>query len=867
MQASTLPSVTTVGGAAALHDAGALQHAARRAAWNAGMLARTEVLCRSGSFEVRLPSGELTMSVGLCRLVGIDAEAEGTVGLDDVRWVPANERAFVAGFWRNATEGEPFEFQHRVLGPDGAKLLVLHRGVVERCPDGALRGVAILQDITAQHEAEQRILELSNQDEVTGLANRNAFLDQVDAAIHAARWDERAVALFALDFRRIAEIKTSMGFGAGDTLAMAIAARLTAACGEGESVAHLGETEFALMLEAPGTLSEDGLKQRALRLAEALQLPVRLGTTDVYPKCCIGIARFPQDAEVAGQLLESAQTARLGADGAGAIGFARSETHARVLRDMALESAMSRAIDANEFRLHYQPQADLATGRICGAEALLRWRSAEFGDVPPGEFIPLAERCGMIGAIGDWVLEAACRQIAAWRRAGLPPLRVGVNLSPMQLQRPDLARHLQAMLVATGVDPTAIGIEVTEGTLMADVTLATKVLRDIKSIGVEISLDDFGTGFSSLSSLSRLPIDVVKIDRSLIHDVAASAKDVSVTRAIISMAHGLQMQVLAEGVETEDQLALLVSSGCDRVQGYWFSAPLSTPDFEKLLRDQHSLPQRFITRERKPRTLLLVDDEENILSSLRRLLRRDGYHIITANSAAEGMKRLTEHEVDVIVSDQRMPGMTGVEFLRQAKQLYPDTVRLVLSGYTELQSIIDAVNEGAIYRFLTKPWDDERLRRHIAEAFRQKGLADENRRLSGAVEAANGELATANARLEQLLAQRRHEAERLAASAGSLRELVDQLPAAVIGIDPDGTIVFINAQATALVAEADALLGRAAVQALWPALFDADGGLRALSAVEHRGQTLRVCAQPVVIEGQQRGSVLMLMPEFAREIA
>ncbi|HSW04475.1 EAL domain-containing protein [Aquabacterium sp.] len=851
-----------------LLDVTELQEARRSAEWHAGMLARTEALCRSGSFEIQLPTGSIALSEGLCALAGLPPEAPRQVHIDALDWIPADERAYVAGFWRSATLGEPFEFEHRLLCSDGRKLQVLHRGLLEANGVNAARGIALLQDITAQREAELRIQELANHDEVTGLPNRAAFLDQIDAALHAARWDGRNVALLAIDIRRIAEIKTSMGFGAGDTLAMALAARLRAASTEHESVAHLGETEFALLLEYQPEQPVQDVARRAADLLQAMQLPVRLGATDVYPQCLIGAALFPADAESADRLLEAAQTARAGVGSGNAVAFFKPESNSRALRDMALESALTHAIGRGELLLHYQPQVDLSTGRISGAEALLRWRSHELGSVSPAEFVPVAERCGLIGAISEWVLHAACRQIAAWRRAGMPPVRIGVNLSPMELQRPDLARHVQSVLVASGADPSCLGLEVTEGTLMADVVHAAAVLRDIKSLGVEISLDDFGTGFSSLSTLSSLPIDVVKVDRSFVHDVTGSSKDVSVTRAIISMAHGLQMQVLAEGVETEGQLSLLVANGCDRFQGYWFSPPVSADELERLVREQRMVPERFISRARRTRTLLLVDDEENILNSLKRLLRRDGYHIITATSAAEGLQRLAEHEVDVIVSDQRMPGMTGVEFLRRAKELYPDTVRMVLSGYTELQSIIDAVNEGAIYKFLTKPWDDERLRGHVAEAFRQKDLGDENRRLSRQVEAANADLATVNARLEHLLAQRQDQTALLEASAGSMRQLLDGLPAAVLGIDPDGALVFANGEAASLLPDVDSWLGCPAATVLWPELFDASGRLAALDlSVVHDKRRLHVVARDISVEGQARGHVLVLMPEQAREAA
>ncbi|MEO8298857.1 MAG: response regulator, partial [Burkholderiales bacterium] len=221
-------------------------------------------------------------------------------------------------------------------------------------------------------------------------------------------------------------------------------------------------------------------------------------------------------------------------------------------------------------------------------------------------------------------------------------------------------------------------------------------------------------------------------------------------------------------------------------------------------------------RRRKERTLLIVDDEDNIVASLRRLLRRDGYRILTANGGEEGLRRLAEHEVDVVLSDQRMPGMTGVEFLHRAKALYPQTVRMVLSGYTELQSIIDAVNEGAIYKFLTKPWDDERLREHVAEAFRQKDLADENRRLAGQVATANADLASLNTRLEQLLSRQREHADMLVASADSMRLMVEELPAPVAAVDADGQIVFVNRAACEGLPGADGWIGQH-VEAVWPA--------------------------------------------------
>ncbi|MFO1271048.1 MAG: EAL domain-containing protein [Rubrivivax sp.] len=839
----------------ALLDTSEPSRALGAAEWNAGMLARTESLCRSGSFEIELPSGQLQPSEGLCALLGLDAAAAAAHPVDDLAWVPAAERAAVAAAWRGALPDEPFEFQHGVLAADGSRKVVRHRGVL---PAGALgagrrRGIAILQDITSLLETERRLEAVSNHNEVTGLPNRNRFLGQLERAVRAAAAARRSFALLSIDVARIAEVKSSMGFGAADALAMAIAARLAAERREGETLAQLGETEFALLLEPESGPEPEALRLRARRVQAALEAGVRLVETDLYPRCVVGIAGFPADGASATELLERAQTARQGAAAEGGVAFFDAASNRRTLRNMQLEAALRHALERDELHLVFQPQVDLARGAICGAEALLRWNSAELGPVSPAEFIPVAERAGLIGAIGEWVMRQACLQAAAWRRAGLPPLRVGVNLSPAQLQRPDLALEVHRVLIETGADPACLGLELTESMAMVDPEHAAAVLRAVKAVGVEISLDDFGTGYSSLSCLRSLPIDVVKVDRSFVHDVTAAAHDVSVTRSIITMAHGLQMRVLVEGVETEGQLALLAANRCDMVQGFWFSPPVPAAEFEQMLRADKRLPERFLTRSRRPRTLLLVDDESNILAALRRLLRRDGYHILTAGSAAEGLQRLAEGDVDVIVSDQRMPGLSGVEFLRRAKDLYPETVRIVLSGYTELQSIIDAVNEGAIYRFLTKPWDDERLRAHVAEAFHQKAMADENRRLARELESANGELASLNERLERVVARQREQADLLAHGAGSMRELLDELPAPVLGIDPDGTIAFSNGEAERLLA--GGALGRPAAE-----LLEGDD-----TAVRIAGQPWRLLARPYGEAHQAR--LVVLVPPGAEAAA
>lgn len=780
-----------------------LKDALRRAEWNASMLARTEALCRAGSFDVSWPNGDLRMSGGLAAMLALPDDAPRDGSIDNIAWVPPEERAFVGGIWRSAAPGEAFEFQHRVQGADGVRRVVLHRGLL----GGDGHGVALLQDITDRLEAEQRIEALATRHEVTGLPNRAWLLDQLDAAMHTARWENHGFALLAIDIPRIAEVKANMGFGAGDTLAMALAARLREAGGEGELLAQPGETEFVIVRRTAGGESvisaaaaaadEVALRELANKLCGALDAPVRLGTTDVYPRCQIGIARFPQDGEAPDKLLESAQTARLGEGG---VAFFTPQSNIMALRAMQIEGALWHAVQHNELSLHYQPQVDLTSGAVCGAEALLRWKSPELGNVSPGEFIPVAERSGLIGAIGEWVLQAACEQIAAWQRAGLPMVRIGVNLSAAQLQRPDLAQHVQSVLVQTGASPALLGIEITESMVMQDVANASATLRALKAIGVKISLDDFGTGFSSMSALAQLPVDVVKIDRSLVNDVSAKAQDVSITRAIVHMTHALRMRSLAEGVETEGQLALLVAAGCDEFQGYWFSKPLPADAFEALLREGRRVPQRFVnsSRQQRQRTLLLVGEDVAALNRLEGLLHGENHVRSVARSGAEALQRMADQPVDVVIADQQMSGMSGVDFLQRVRTLFPHTVRLVLASSADLPQVLAAVSQGTVQQFITKPWHAEQLRAHVADAFRQKDVADQNRRLAQQVEQANAGLAAANQRFERSLLQQREQTELLTAGADRMREVLDDLPAAVLAVDDEETLVFANREAERL---------------------------------------------------------------------
>ncbi|MBO1006428.1 MULTISPECIES: EAL domain-containing protein [Acidovorax] len=850
-----------------LHDVSAIQAATRYAQQRVQLFRNAEELARIGSAEVDLVSGTVTLSSGMHAILGVPL-TETPPGTD---WllarVPPVERPYVQAISEGVSPDDVCEFQHRIVHTDGSLRTVLHRVLAEADEGGkVIRTVTLLQDITLQRAAEQKLDKLANTDEITGLPNRNALTEYLDTKMREAARGGRHIAVLSVEIDRLKLVSESLGHAAGDQLLMEVGRRLQPQVSQDDLLAHFGSGEFSLVLAREESVDEAMARGTAASLVDALSLPVAIGDNEIKVTCDIGISLYPVHGDDPEKLLQQAQAAMYRAHelGKNQICVFSSGMHSKAISRLVMESGLRRALERNEFELHFQPKLELVSGAIIGAEAFLEWKSPDGALISRSSYIRAAEETGLIVPIGEWVLRTACLQALEWQRAGHPMCRVAVNLSARQLQQPDLAQKIEKILIETGLDPRLLGLEITEGALMGESTRIARILGDLKTLGIEISLDDFGTGYSSLSYLRTLPIDVVKVDRSFVHDVTAASQDVSITRAIINMAHSLQMRVLAEGVETEGQLALLIANGCDQMQGHYFSGLLTADAMGSLLRESKALPEHLLLRRAQQRTLLLVDDEDSIVSALRRLLRRDGYHIVTANSGAQGLQRLAENSVDVIVSDQRMPGMTGVEFLRRAKELYPDTVRMVLSGYTELQSITDAINEGAIYKFLTKPWDDERLRGHVAEAFSQKGMADENRRLASAVLRANEELTAVNDRLQQLLTNQREQIHREESSLSVAREVLDHIPAAVIGVDLEGMVAFVNADAEALFGRTTALLGQDADDVL-PA--DLRHVWRAADQSYHdvqlAGETFRVVCRSIGGENHSRGRLLVLVPGSA----
>ncbi|QPK65629.1 EAL domain-containing protein [Methylomonas sp. LL1] len=580
--------------------------------------------------------------------------------------------------------------------------------------------------------AESKMRYLVYYDSQTGMPSRALFEERlIEACKNGAA---QQVVVVVVNLRRFHGIVQLLGPDAGQDIIRAMGSRLETVV-TGVTVARITESKFALMLLDPEGL--DLVEEMAWRIHKGLAESIAVNHQEFFLDPFIGIARYPLDGEPA-EVLKHAIQAASTQDTTSTCRFFFADMDEGSRRQLNLDTALRRALERNEFILHFQPQLELSTGKIIGAEALLRWQSRDYGLVSPQDFIPLLEENGLISEVGEWVLQEACRCTRDWQNEGLPPIRMAVNLSARQFLSGDIRAMVGRILDESGLEPRWLELELTESIVLLNADNVIRTMHDLNADGVSFALDDFGTGYSSLSYLQRLPAARIKIDRSFVTNITSNPSDAAIVRAVVGMAHSLGLTVIAEGVETEGQLGFLRGVGCEEIQGYFFSRPLLADDFALLLREGRSIPPGQI--DKPERVLLLVDDEPNIISALTRSLRRKGFSILSTTSAREGFDLMATYQPGVVLCDQRMPEMTGTEFLRRVKQIYPDTMRMVLSGYAELNSVIDAVNQGAVYKFLTKPWEDEALCQHIKDAFDIYELQRENRELSRLLQANQAQL-------------------------------------------------------------------------------------------------------------------------------
>lgn len=441
----------------------------------------------------------------------------------------------------------------------------------------------------AEHvTTKEHLHHLAHHDALTGLPNRLLFVDHLQQLLSRSLWHERVVAVLFLDMDRFKLINDTMGHEAGDRLLQEMSERLPTCVRPGDTVARFGGDEFAVLLN--DVASPDDIVPIATRLLAVLKPPFIIDGHEFFIGGSIGISLYPNDGEDTATLLKNADIAmyRAKEQGGNVFQFYQADMNAHALRRFELETSLRHALERQEFVLHYQLQFDLKGGHVSGFEALIRWQRSATELVPPMEFIPLLEETGLIIQVGEWALRTACLQHRVWRAAGLPPLRMAVNISGRQFNGNNLMNMIRRVMHDSRMAPEFLEIEITESVLMKNAELAIDELQEMSAMGVQVAIDDFGTGYSSLSHLKRFPIDILKIDQTFVRDIISDSNDAVIVNAIITMAHALGIKVVAEGVETREQLEFLKARNCDFVQGYFFSRPLPGDEIESLFKKNKS---------------------------------------------------------------------------------------------------------------------------------------------------------------------------------------------------------------------------------------------------------------------------------------
>ncbi|HYE36752.1 putative bifunctional diguanylate cyclase/phosphodiesterase [Methylocaldum sp.] len=450
---------------------------------------------------------------------------------------------------------------------------------------------AVARDIAEQKQYEAMLKFQATHDSLTALPNRSLFRNRLERAMLRAQRAGGLVAVLLVDLDDFKNVNDTLGHNIGDELVKLIGARLKAALREGDTVARLGGDEFAVLLPHIADPLFAGRKAQAL--LDAIAQPCRIENHYIFISASIGITLYPNDGDDVHGLLRNADMSMYKAkeeeEERCKFQFYTAEMDARLQERLEIVNDLRKALDQGEFTLHYQPRVSLVTGRICGVEALIRWRHPEKGSIAPGKFIPIAEETGLIVPIGNWVFRTACAQAKAWRDKGLSFNRMAVNLSARQFAQPDLVEVVAAIVDQTGLSPQTLELEITESMLMRDRSMAIEVLRRLKQLGVYLAVDDFGTGYSSLSYLKQFPLDYLKIDQSFVRDLIEDPDDARIVEAIIVLAHSLNLGVIAEGTETPEQIAFLRARRCDEMQGYYFSKPAPADEVEAMLATGKSL--------------------------------------------------------------------------------------------------------------------------------------------------------------------------------------------------------------------------------------------------------------------------------------
>ncbi len=543
-----------------------------------------------GIFQTTPDGRYLAANPALARIYGHNSPEELIKHLHDIQnqlYVSPSRRVDFVRLMQE--QGLVLNFESQVYRHDGSIIWISENARAVKNPEGSVQffeGTVI--DIT---ERKRHVAELEHQathDSLTGLPNRSLLRDRIEQAIAKARRDGNLVAVVFVDLDHFKLINDSLGHHVGDRLLLEVADRLTTCVRGHDSVARQGGDEFVLVLTEQHNDNE--ILALVSRLLETISQPWMNDGQEYGLSCSIGISCYPQDGGDSDALLRCADAAMYKAkeSGRNTYHFYTPELNQAIGERLELENGLRHALEREELRVYYQPRIDVSSGRIIGAEALIRWDCPGKGLVPPDSFIPLAEETGLIIRIGQWVLQEACRQNSAWQRAGLPPISVSVNISPIQFRHIGLVKSVSTALEQENLDPSYLELELTESFVMHDAERINVAMQALKALGVDIAVDDFGTGYSSLSYLKRFPVDRLKIDKSFVRDIDTDPDDAAIVRAIITLGHALGLKVVAEGVETQAHLEFLQRHGCDELQGYYFSRPVPATEMEALLRGMPS---------------------------------------------------------------------------------------------------------------------------------------------------------------------------------------------------------------------------------------------------------------------------------------
>jgi diguanylate cyclase (GGDEF)-like protein/PAS domain S-box-containing protein len=530
------------------------------------------------------PDGRfLDANPALARIYGFDSPAELIESMRDIRnqlYVDPGRREEFMRLIR--AHGSVSSFESQVYRKNGEIIWISENArVVTDADNNVICYEGTVEDITERKAYQAQIEQQANYDSLTGLANRSLLNQRLQHAIASASGYGTRLAVVFVDLDRFKYINDSLGHHVGDELLRTMAERLKRNVRESDTVARLGGDEFVLLVG--GYKDPEAVAVVLERMLADIAQPWQSPMGDFNITCSIGVALYPDDGTTADVLLKHADSAmyRAKEQGRNNFQFFTSELNTIITQRLELESNLRRAIERNQFTLHYQPRIDMRTQRIVAVEALIRWNASGEAPVSPSSFIPVAEDIGLIVPIGKWVLKQACAQNKAWQDAGMPPCMVSVNVSPRQFRQDNFVQAVEEVLRETRLEARYLEIELTESAAMQDVQQFIAMLKELKSLGVHISLDDFGTGYSSLNYLKRFPVERLKIDRSFVHDITTDIDDATIVRTIIALGHNLGLKVVAEGVETQEQLEFLRANGCDEMQGYYFAEPVSADELSR----------------------------------------------------------------------------------------------------------------------------------------------------------------------------------------------------------------------------------------------------------------------------------------------